>query len=155
MVVADLVAGTLAGFGICAVGASLRRCGAVADPSRKRPLVTAPLPAARRAPAGHPFDTLKVLMQMQPDKYTSMASAARETVSKHGLGGLYKGVGAPLIGNGFYNAIQFAIFSRAKAWFTDDGRNAALYRIGAAGAFTGVFVALVEGVRRGAGLLGQ
>ena len=86
-------------------------------------------------------------MQMQPDKYTSMVAATRETIAKHGLGGLYKGVGAPLIGNGFYNAVQFAVFSRTKQYFTDGGRKNDLSRIAAAGAFTGIFVALVEGVR--------
>ena len=59
---------------------------------------------------GHPFDTLKVLMQLQPASYPSLASAASQTVSKHGLGGLYRGVGSPLIGNGLYNAVQFAVF---------------------------------------------
>ena len=95
--------------------------------------------------AGHPFDTLKVLMQMQPDKYKSMGDAFKETVSKHGLAGLYKGVGAPLVGNGFYNAVQFAIFSKAKAFFTNNGTTNEPYRIAGAGAFTGIFVALVEG----------
>ena len=59
---------------------------------------------------GHPFDTLKVLMQMQPANYPSLASAFKQTVTKHGLGGLYRGVGSPLIGNGLYNAVQFAVF---------------------------------------------
>lgn len=113
MVLADLVAGTIAGFAICGVG--------------------------------HPFDTLKVLMQMQPDRYKSFLDAAKETVGKHGMTGLYKGVGSPLVGNGLYNAVQFAVFAKAKALFTDDGRNFTLNRVGAAGAFTGLFVALVEG----------
>ena len=74
-------------------------------------------------------------------------AAGRETVAKHGLSGLYRGVGAPLIGNGFYNAVQFATMGRVKAWMTDGGRETALWRIAASGAFTGIFVALVEGVR--------
>ena len=41
--------------------------------------------------------------------------------------------------------MQFTIFSRAKAVATDNGRNTSLSRIAGAGAFTGVFVALVEG----------
>lgn len=92
-------------------------------------------------------------MQMQPDKYTSMLAAGKETVATHGLSGLYRGVGAPLIGNGFYNAVQFAIFSRAKSWFTNGGADTALYRIAGAGAFTGIFVAMVEGVSAVAALL--
>ena len=68
MVVADLVAGTFAGFGICAVG--------------------------------HPFDTLKVLLQTQPEKYRGMGDAFRQTVKAYGFGGLYRGVASPLVGMG-------------------------------------------------------
>ena len=117
--------------------------------------------------AGHPFDTLKVcahdaltlqnadhalhdvlqvLMQMQPDKYKSFGDAAKETIKKHGFGGLYKGVGSPLVGNGLYNAVQFAAFANIKKMLTDDGRNVTLNRIAASAAITGVFVACVEGV---------
>ena len=106
-----------------------------------------PPPLPHAAPhTGHPFDTIKVLMQMQPDKYGSAVAATRDTIKQHGLSGLYRGVGAPLIGNGFYNAVQFAVFSRVKHIATDGGRNTDLSRIAAAGAFTGIFVALVEGV---------
>jgi solute carrier family 25 carnitine/acylcarnitine transporter 20/29 len=113
MVVADLVAGTIAGFGICATG--------------------------------HPFDTVKVLMQMQPGVYKGGVDATRQTLARYGPAGLYRGVAAPLVGNGFYNAVQFAVFSAAKRAFTDDGRKLTLNRIAAAGAFTGIFVAFVEG----------
>ena len=110
----DLIAGTLAGFAICAVG--------------------------------HPFDTIKVLMQSQPGKFSSVVPAVKEVISKNGLGGLYSGVASPLIGAGFYNAVQFAVFASAKRVATDNGRQDSLSRIAAAAAFTGVFVALVEGV---------
>jgi solute carrier family 25 carnitine/acylcarnitine transporter 20/29 len=82
---------------------------------------------------------------MQPDKYPSTLSAAKETIYRYGLMGLYKGVAAPAIGNGFYNAIQFFVFARAKNFITDNGRNLELYRIAVAGGFTGIFVALIEG----------
>ena len=98
---------------------------------------------------GHPFDTIKVLMQMQPDKYRSMMVAGRQTIQAHGFGGLYKGVGSPLVGNGLYNAVQFAVFARLKSLFTDDGRKTTLNRLAGAAAITGIFVALVEGVRAG------
>jgi solute carrier family 25 carnitine/acylcarnitine transporter 20/29 len=113
MALADLVAGTFAGFAICGVG--------------------------------HPFDTLKVMAQMQPDKYSNMVVAARDTVRKHGPGGLYKGVGSPLVGNGLYNAVQFAVFARLKDRFTDGGRAVTVERISQAAAVTGIFVACVEG----------
>jgi solute carrier family 25 (mitochondrial carnitine/acylcarnitine transporter), member 20/29 len=96
---------------------------------------------------GHPFDTIKVLMQMQPGKFSGFLAAARETMSQHGPLGLYRGVAAPLVGSGFYNAVQFATYSRIKNAFTNGGRDNTLNRIGAAAAVTGVFVAFVEGVR--------
>ena len=103
-VLPDLVAGTMAGFGICAVG--------------------------------HPFDTLKVALQLHPEKYTGMLDAARQTVARYGPGGLYRGVASPLVGMGIFNAVQFAVFGAAKSLTT----NVAL-----AAAGTGVVVAFVEG----------
>lgn len=86
-----------------------------------------------------------MLMQMQPDKYRGVGDALKETLAKHGPMGLYKGVGAPLVGNGFYNAVQFAIFGSAKKFVTGNGAHTEPWRVAAAGAFTGIFVALVEG----------
>ena len=79
---------------------------------------------------GHPFDTLKVLLQT--GRYSSLGGAFNATVSAHGLGGLYKGVASPLIGMGIFNAVQFAVFAGLKRSFTDDGRNVTLNRIAAA-----------------------
>ena len=109
----DLVAGTFAGFGICAVG--------------------------------HPFDTLKVMMQTQPDKYRGMGEAARQTLAQYGVGGLYRGVASPLVGMGIFNAVQFAVFGAAKAFTTNNGQNPSLGNVAAAAAGTGVVVAFVEG----------
>ena len=111
MVLSDIVAGTFAGFGICAVG--------------------------------HPFDTLKVLLQT--GRAQTLAGAFRSTVAEHGPAGLYKGVASPLVGMGIFNAVQFAIFAAIKRQLTDDGRNVTLNRIAASAAVTGVFVAFVEG----------
>jgi solute carrier family 25 carnitine/acylcarnitine transporter 20/29 len=110
----DLVAGTFAGFGICAVG--------------------------------HPFDTLKVLLQTQPEKYAGgMLDAARQTVARYGPGGLYRGVASPLVGMGIFNAVQFAVFGAAKAFTTSNGAHPSLQNVAAAAAGTGVVVAFVEG----------
>ena len=94
---------------------------------------------------GHPFDTMKVLMQSAPAAYKGMGDAARQIVARKGLAGLYEGVASPLVGSGLFNAIQFAAFSNAKAALTDGGRNVTLNRIAAAAGVTGVIVALVEG----------
>jgi len=92
---------------------------------------------------GHPFDTLKVLLQT--GRYSSLGGAFRATVETHGLGGLYKGVASPLVGMGIFNAVQFAVFAGLKRSLTDDGRNVTLNRIAAAAGITGIFVAFVEG----------
>lgn len=94
---------------------------------------------------GHPFDTLKVLMQTQPAEYRTMMQAGKLTISRYGLTGLYKGVTSPMVGSGLYNAVQFVVFSKMKALLTDNGRIDSLNRIAVAGAVTGGFVALVEG----------
>lgn len=94
---------------------------------------------------GHPFDTMKVLMQTNPSAYKGMGDAARQIIARKGLTGLYEGVASPLIGMGIFNAVQFAVFSAAKKVFTDDGRNNTLNRIAGAAGFTGIFVAFVEG----------
>jgi solute carrier family 25 carnitine/acylcarnitine transporter 20/29 len=92
---------------------------------------------------GHPFDTLKVLLQT--GRYSTLGDAFRATVATHGPAGLYKGVASPLVGMGVFNAVQFAVFAGLKRSFTDDGRNVTLNRIAAAAGVTGVVVALVEG----------
>jgi solute carrier family 25 carnitine/acylcarnitine transporter 20/29 len=112
MVLSDLIAGTFAGFGICAVG--------------------------------HPFDTLKVLLQTQPENYKGMGDAFRQTVKAYGFGGLYRGVASPLVGMGIFNAVQFAVFGWAKALVTDNGAAVTPGRIAAAAAGTGIVVAFVE-----------
>lgn len=66
-------------------------------------------------------------------------------MASHGLGGFYKGVASPLVGNMALNAVQFTVYQKAKDLFTEDGRKDTLSRVGAAAAFTGLFVALVEG----------
>jgi solute carrier family 25 carnitine/acylcarnitine transporter 20/29 len=165
MVLADIVAGTFAGFGICAVGASGQRRALEATlsfplhapqilaPSRRRrplspsllsPLHSTPSHSSPSA-AGHPFDTIKVMMQTNPGRFRGMGEAAKAAIGQSGVLGLYRGVASPLIGMGIFNAVQFAVFGAAKKVFTEDGRNVTLNRIAGAAACTGVVVAFVEG----------
>jgi len=156
MVLGDLIAGTFAGFGICAVGeyALLTFCSIISlsfslpfSPS----LYNVTVPSNLRQcctpnyTTGHPFDTLKVLLQTQPGRYAGVGDAARATIAQYGLGGLYKGVASPLIGMGIFNAVQFAVFANIKGTLTDNGKNSTLNRIAASAGLTGIFVAFVEG----------
>ena len=47
-----------------------------------------------------PWALTQVLMQMQPGKYTGFVDVVKQTVAKHGVMSLYKGVAAPLAGSG-------------------------------------------------------
>ncbi|CAI8583523.1 unnamed protein product [Vicia faba] len=65
---------------------------------------------------GHPFDTTKVKLQSQPTalpgqvpKYAGAVDAVRKTIAAEGLGGLYKGMGAPLVTVAAFNAVLFTV----------------------------------------------
>lgn len=158
MVLADLVAGTMAGFGICAVVSVESRARPAAAPFRAETagcrhaallrtarVECAPPHSICLRAQGHPFDTMKVLMQTNPSGYKGMGDAARQIVARKGLKGLYEGVASPLIGMGIFNAVQFAVFAASKRVITNDGKDVTLNRIAAAAGFTGIFVAFVEG----------
>ena len=67
---------------------------------------------------GHPFDTLKVLLQTQPNihppLYTGLVDCFRKTVAWEGVAGLYRGVTSPLAGQMLFRANMFLSFSQAK-----------------------------------------
>ncbi|KAF5201365.1 Mitochondrial carnitine/acylcarnitine carrier-like protein [Thalictrum thalictroides] len=65
---------------------------------------------------GHPFDTIKVKLQSQPvplagqlPKYTGAIDAVKKTIVAEGLGGMYKGMGAPLATVAAFNAVLFTV----------------------------------------------
>ena len=54
---------------------------------------------------GHPFDTVKVLLQTQSSTnpaYSGAVDAATKVLKSEGIGGLYKGVMSPLAGQMFF-----------------------------------------------------
>jgi hypothetical protein len=60
--------------------------------------------------AGHPFDTIKVVMQTHPDKHSVMHHLKNLTRSE-GVRGLFKGLVSPMLGVGVINSILYVIFS--------------------------------------------
>eukprot|EP01024_Parvocaulis_polyphysoides_P046432 TRINITY_DN4370_c1_g1_i1.p1 TRINITY_DN4370_c1_g1~~TRINITY_DN4370_c1_g1_i1.p1 ORF type:complete len:345 (-),score=37.40 TRINITY_DN4370_c1_g1_i1:808-1788(-) len=101
---------------------------------------------------GHPFDTLKVRLQMQPvDKpiYNGMLDCAKKTIQWEGVMGLYKGVQSPLIGQMFFRASMFTAFGWCKRWLgtNPDGSPKPLSTLDfyKAGFITGFCVAFTEG----------
>lgn len=91
---------------------------------------------------GHPFDTLKVRLQTQPDppKYRNAFDCFKTIVREEGFRGLYKGVNSPLMGVGVCNAILFSTNGHFRRMFQGDNatRPLTLSEIATAGAFTGV-----------------
>jgi solute carrier family 25 carnitine/acylcarnitine transporter 20/29 len=66
---------------------------------------------------GHPFDTVKVLLQTQSSTnpaYTGAVDAATKVLKSEGIAGLYKGVMSPLAGQMFFRATLFFSYARAK-----------------------------------------
>ncbi|WIA31880.1 hypothetical protein OEZ86_002745 [Tetradesmus obliquus] len=62
---------------------------------------------------GHPFDTIKVKIQSQSSaagaaKFSGPLDAAKQTITREGFKGLYKGMSAPLATVALFNAVLFA-----------------------------------------------
>jgi len=66
---------------------------------------------------GHPFDTIKVLLQTQSIKnptYSGVVDCASKTVKSDGFLGLYKGVQSPLVGQMAFRATLFLSYGVTK-----------------------------------------
>ncbi|XP_071402978.1 mitochondrial carnitine/acylcarnitine carrier protein [Centroberyx affinis] len=101
--------------------------------------------------AGHPLDTIKVRLQTQPKAscsqyvlYTGTYDCIRKTVSKEGILGLYKGMGAPLAGVAPMMAISFFGFSLGKQLQqADHGKPLTHTQIFLSGCLAGVFTTVI------------
>jgi len=97
---------------------------------------------------GHPFDTLKVRLQTQSQTnpvYSGLTDCVKQTWRAEGLGGFYKGVASPLVGQMVFNAVQFLAYGQAKRTVCGGvDRELTIPEYFQAGAMTGAFVALVE-----------
>ncbi|XP_037629586.1 mitochondrial carnitine/acylcarnitine carrier protein [Sebastes umbrosus] len=109
--------------------------------------------------AGHPLDTIKVRLQTQPKAsraqyvlYTGTYDCIRKTVSKEGVLGLYKGMGAPMAGMAPMMAISFFGFGLGKQLQQTDPNkpltHTQIFLSGClAGSFTTVIVAPGERIK--------
>ncbi|CAF0769989.1 unnamed protein product [Rotaria sordida] len=101
---------------------------------------------------GHPLDTIKVRLQTQPKPqpgqvplYRGTWDCAKKTVVKEGFTGLYKGMGAPLVGVTPMFAICFFGYGIGKKLQTPSAANGdyTLSQIFAAGMLSGVFTTVI------------
>ena len=101
---------------------------------------------------GHPFDTIKTLLQTAPSNYyTSSIDCLKRTVNQEGLKGLYKGIGSPLMGQMFLRGCSFFIFAQASQLFSDirkvgssDDLISPVFELFLAGGVTGFSIAAIE-----------
>ncbi|KAI9324665.1 mitochondrial carrier [Zopfochytrium polystomum] len=68
---------------------------------------------------GHPLDTIKVRLQLDPTKFKGPIDCFTQTIRNEGVLGLYKGMAAPLVGIGFVNAVVFTSYGWFKMLLAD------------------------------------
>ncbi|CAH1777306.1 unnamed protein product [Owenia fusiformis] len=99
---------------------------------------------------GHPFDTLKVRLQTQPvvnPVYKGLTDCFLKTLKWEGVGGLYKGVGSPIVGQMFFRATLFTSYFQISTLVAGServGHRLQMHEYFICGAFTGSIAALIE-----------
>ncbi|XP_078034192.1 carnitine/acylcarnitine carrier protein colt, mitochondrial isoform X1 [Augochlora pura] len=101
--------------------------------------------------AGHPLDTIKVRLQTMPVPgpngialYSGTLDCAKKTIAREGVRGLYKGMGAPLLGVAPIFAISFYGFGLGKQLIRKtDNEQLMPIQLFAAGAFSGIFTTFI------------
>ncbi|KAG0220444.1 mitochondrial carrier domain-containing protein [Mortierella sp. GBAus27b] len=97
---------------------------------------------------GHPFDTIKVRLQTQPNppKYNGAMDCLRITLKEEGPAGLYKGVTSPLMGIGICNAVMFAANGTFRRMLQggDEKKTLSILEVGIAGSMAGGVMSFVN-----------
>ncbi|XP_012247705.1 congested-like trachea protein isoform X1 [Bombus impatiens] len=100
---------------------------------------------------GHPLDTIKVRLQTMPLPspneavlYNGTIDCAKKTITREGIRGLYKGMGAPLCGVAPIFAISFYGFGLGKQLIKrSDNVELSPLQLFYAGAFSGIFTTVI------------
>ncbi len=91
---------------------------------------------------GHPFDTLKIRLQMPTSAFTSALDCVQQTMAKEGWTGLYRGMASPMSTVPVINAVVFSAYGLAKDMMlrrnAEPQENLTTRQAMAAGAFTGM-----------------
>nr|CAG8454956.1 11958_t:CDS:2 [Entrophospora candida] len=95
---------------------------------------------------GFPFDTIKVRLQTDSQKYKTAINCLKMTIRQETALGLYKGSSSPMLGNAISNAILFSTNKKFRGMFNDGDptHSLTLNEIAKAGALTGVVMSLVN-----------
>ncbi|KER21719.1 hypothetical protein T265_10025 [Opisthorchis viverrini] len=99
---------------------------------------------------GHPLDTLKVRLQTMPHvgpgetpMYHGLIDCARKTIAADGFLGLYKGMGAPIVGVAPIFAICFFGYNWGKKLFAEDPMHLRKHEILLSGMYSGIFTTVI------------
>uniref|UniRef100_A0A3P9I8J3 Mitochondrial basic amino acids transporter n=1 Tax=Oryzias latipes TaxID=8090 RepID=A0A3P9I8J3_ORYLA len=96
---------------------------------------------------GHPFDTVKVRLQVQPvDKplYRGTYHCFQSIIRQESVLGLYKGIGSPMMGLTVINAIVFGVHGNTMRFLEEDTPTNQFFAGAAAGAIQCVVCCPVE-----------
>nr|ACO11066.1 Mitochondrial carnitine/acylcarnitine carrier protein [Caligus rogercresseyi] len=101
--------------------------------------------------SGHPFDTIKVRLQTmplpkkgEPALYNGAMDCLSKTIRQEGFKGLYKGMGAPIVGSVPLFALSFMGFSLGKRiLMRDPGEELGLPQLFVAGGISGAITTVV------------
>lgn len=91
--------------------------------------------------AGHPFDTIKTRMQIL--RFTGPYDCLKSTIKLEGPLALFKGMGSPIVGVAFVNAVLFSAYGVGKSLQSGSSAKLSLYQIAGAGGFAGAVNAFV------------
>eukprot|EP01113_Clastostelium_recurvatum_P029481 TRINITY_DN3557_c0_g1_i4.p1 TRINITY_DN3557_c0_g1~~TRINITY_DN3557_c0_g1_i4.p1 ORF type:complete len:329 (+),score=52.63 TRINITY_DN3557_c0_g1_i4:129-1115(+) len=95
--------------------------------------------------AGHPFDTVKVLVQ-NGTRFRNSSEAFRYMLKEEGVRGLYRGIGAPLASVAIVNSTFFAVNGQAQKLLHNkekDGELLPLHKVALAGAVAGGVISVI------------
>lgn len=101
--------------------------------------------------SGHPFDTIKVRLQTMPvpgpgqsPMYSGAVDCVKKTVTKEGVRGLFKGMGAPMMGAAPVFALSFMGNGLGKKLVAfGENRPLTLPELMAAGGFSGILTTVI------------
>lgn len=97
--------------------------------------------------SGYPFDLVKTKMQVAHGKgnEASAAYVIRETINKHGVKGLFRGLSFPLLSGGLINGILFGTYGSVAEILHERGvSHLSLQQVWAAGTIAGVIQSFVN-----------
>ena len=93
--------------------------------------------------AGHPFDTVKVNLQINNDRYNGMTHCFREIVKQNGIRGLYRGALSPIYGAMAHNGGVFFSYGLSKRIVSSE-RPLSIFQTFLAGGLAATTISMVE-----------